>query len=419
MSIYGAMFSGVSGLNAQSGALGMIADNISNVNTIGYKSSRAMFSTLVTQAATQNHYTPGGVQVRPMQDLQRQGLLQSSVSNTDIALSGNGFFVVGSKADATHADEFLFTRAGAFQPNVNGNLVNTAGYFLQGWPVDSNGTPIGNTSVLSSVETVNIGSLTGTARATTGVTMNLNLPSASSVGDTFQATAQIFDSLGNAHDLTLAFTKTADNNWDYAVTDPTLSETGATSGTVTGGAAGSVSFNGDGTPAAFVLPAVDVTWTIGGASPSTVAVDLGTVGASDGITQFAGDFSVFIDQDGVKFGQFSDVSIDENGLVIALFNNGERRPIYQLPVAQFANPDGLEARGGNAYIQSDRSGDLTLNAANTSGAGRVAASALEASTVDLADEFTNMIVTQRAYSASSKVINTADEMLEELLRIGN
>jgi flagellar hook protein FlgE len=147
-------------------------------------------------------------------------------------------------------------------------------------------------------------------------------------------------------------------------------------------------------------------------------VDVGTVNEADGVTQFASDFSInSIDQDGVRFGGFVGVNIDEKGIVTAVFDNGEQRPIYQIPLAVFDNPNGLEAVTGNAFRQTDRSGVLVLQQPDTGGTGEVASSALEASTVDLAEEFTKMITTQRAYSASARIITTADEMLEELIRI--
>ena len=176
MSIFGAMFSGVTGLNAQSQALGMIADNIANVNTIGYKGTSAQFFSLVTQAASRTTFTPGGVASSPAQGIDRQGLLQSSVSKTDIAIAGRGFFVVSQSATAG-SGQFLFTRAGSFDPDQNGNLVNTAGYFLQGWPLTDGTTLPTNTSTLSSVETVNVANLAGTATPTSTVNLSLNLPS--------------------------------------------------------------------------------------------------------------------------------------------------------------------------------------------------------------------------------------------------
>ena len=224
MSIFGAMFSGVTGLSANSQALGMIADNISNVNTIGYKSVAARFSTLVTQQAS-SKYTPGGVQASPLQHVDRQGLLQSSSSNTDIAIAGAGFFVVNQTA-ASGNGQFLFTRAGSFDTDQNGDLVNTAGYYLQGWPLINGTTLPSNTSTLSSVQTVNVANLAGTATPTSSVTLVLNLPStAPAAAGGGQINASISSTLlGGITDIDYKTFGTLNNNAriDYVVAGSTM-----------------------------------------------------------------------------------------------------------------------------------------------------------------------------------------------------
>lgn len=419
MSIFGAMFSGVSGLNATSQALGMIADNISNVNTVGYKGTSAQFSTLVTQSATRTTFSPGGVISLPSAAVDRQGLLQATTSKTDIAVAGAGLFVVNeSAASGVLGNEFFFTRAGSFSADENGDYVNTAGYFLQGWPLTSAGALPANTTVLTGVQTVNASSFSGTAQATTGITLGINLPSTAAIGDTHSATVQVFDSLGNAHDLQVDFVKAGANSWTVNIQDPVLAGTTTVSGTVTAPVVRTITFNGDGTPNVITLPNIDVTaWTTG-ASNSAITIGGGTANQTDGITQFAGQFSVSrLDQNGLPFGQFTGIGINEKGIVTAIFDNGRQLDIFQIPIAVFPNANGLEAVNGNAYRQSNSSGNLLLQQANSGGAGAVASSALEASTVDLAEEFTKLITTQRAYSASAKIITTADEMLEELIRI--
>lgn len=415
MSLYGALYAGVSGLSAQANAIGIISDNIANVNTVGYKGTSARFSTLVTQQATQTLHSPGGVKSQPFNHIDQQGLLQASASATDIAIAGNGFFVVNESANPGVGDEYLFTRAGSFFPNQNGDLVNTAGFFLQGYNL-ANGPATTSASTVTGLETVNVADLAGSATRTSEIEIGLNLPSTAAVGDTETLTIQVFDSLGNSHDLDLVFEKTADNAWDITPQDPTLTSSGAASGNVTSGA-GSITFV-DGLPATITMPDIDITWTIGGATNSSIAVDAGALGQPNGITQFSGEFTVRkSNQNGVSFGNFSGVSISEEGIVTALFDNGETLDIYQLPIATFQSPNGLSAESGNVYQQTSRSGPFLLNLPQLGGAGTVAPSSLEASTVDLADEFTNMIVVQRAYSASAEIITTADEMLEELIRI--
>jgi len=417
MSIYGAMFAGVSGLTAQSNALGMISDNIANVNTIGYKGTSARFSTLVTQAATQTTHTPGGVSSSPYSFINRQGLLQGSSSGTDLAVAGQGFFVVNESANPGFGDDFYFTRAGSFNPDQNGNLVNAAGYYLQGYNL-RNGTPPPSASTFTGMETVNISNLSGSAAASTFIGLGVNLPSTAAVTDTHSVTAQVFDSLGNAHDMNITFTKTAANEWSWAASDPTLDGGATSSGTAVG--SGNIIFDTDGTPLTIspTPPSITLSGFTTGAGNASIALDLGTIGGTDGLTQFAGNFTISnIDQDGVRFGNYTGINISDQGIVTALFDNGQRLDIYQLPLGMFRNPNGLESKSGNVYLETDRSGNFQLNLAGNGGAGDIVPGALEASTVDLAEEFTKMIITQRAYSANTKVITTADEMLDELIRV--
>ncbi|MEM7169520.1 MAG: flagellar hook protein FlgE [Pseudomonadota bacterium] len=415
MSLYGALFSGVSGLAAQSNALGIISDNIANVNTVGYKTSITRFSSLVTQEVSVTRHSSGGVISSAYANVDQQGLLQSTASGTDLAIAGDGFFVVNENANPTVGSNYLFTRAGQFTPDENGDLVNAAGFYLQGYNMRTNPNPPPSASTFTGLETVNVSNLSGNAESTANLSMDVNLPSTAAVGDTHTVTMQIFDSLGNPHDLDINFTKTGINTWDFGSSDP-VSE-GAVTGTSAG--AGNLVFAPDGTPSAinFTTPFTVNGWTTGAAN-SAFTLDLGTAGSTDGLTQFAGEFAITdIDQDGVRFGVFTGVTINEEGIVTALFDNGQNQDIFRMPLGMFNNPNGLNHLTGNAYQQTDDSGNFQLSLATTNGAGSVSASTLESSTVDLADEFTNMIVTQRAYSASARTITTADDMLEELIRI--
>lgn len=219
MSIYGAMFSGVSAMNANSQAMGVLSDNISNLNTIGYKHTESRFSTLVTRAATSTAYSPGGMKMTPTQQIGRQGLLQSSSSATDIAISGIGMIVVNEATTPGSGDRYLYSRAGQFEINKDGYLVNTGGYFLQGWPttttgafdVDQNGVADASApdpTSLSSLKSVKVTAVTGTAQPTTAVTLGLTLPATAAVAATESLTVKIYDSLGVAHNMAMQWTKT-------------------------------------------------------------------------------------------------------------------------------------------------------------------------------------------------------------------
>ncbi len=415
MSLYGALFTGVSGLNAQSNAIGIISDNIANVNTVGYKNIETRFSSLVTREVTLTEHSPGGVLSSPFFAIDQQGLLQATSNVTDLAITGEGFFVVNEDSLPGVGSNYFFTRAGQFTADKDGNLRNAAGYFLQGFDIRNGNTAPPSSSTFSNLSTVNVNNLSGTATATTGIELDLNLPSTAAVNDAFTVTTQVFDSLGNPHDFDITFTKTGTNAWSFAANDPTLS--GVTTGTAAG--AGTIAFNTDGTPGTITTttPFAVTGWTTGAAN-SSLTLDLGTVNTSEGVTQFASDFTITkILQDGVRFGVFAGINIGADGIITALFDNGQQRDIYHLPLANFPNVNGLEQTGGNAYQQTDRSGTFLLNLVGQGTVGSFTPSALEASTVDLATEFTNMIVTQRAYSANARVITTADDMLEELIRL--
>jgi flagellar hook protein FlgE len=444
MSIYGAMYSGVSGLKAQSNAMGIISDNISNVNTVGYKGSKASFETLVTQAATQTTYTPGGVGSKPLQGVDIQGLLQGTSNATDLAISGNGMFVVNESAEPNVGDDMMFTRAGEFRPDENGNLRNSAGFYLQGWELDDDGNLPPAQQTIESVETVNVSNLSGLPRQTTEFAAGANLPSdapantATLLADgapvpatpnwtpdsVYQSSGQIFDSLGNAHTLNFYFQKTAAGDWDVFAQADGMNLNGAGDGNLSQ-LFGGITFNGDGSPGSPLTSTLQIDGFPGtnnnaltGPNPGghEIELDFGSQDEFDGLTNFSSDFTGFteLNQNGLKFGNFTGINVNDEGVVTAVFDNGRRKDIYQLPIAMFSNVNGLEERSGNAYLQTGESGNLLLAEAGVGGAGDVAPSALEQSTVDLAEEFTRMITTQRAYSASTKVITTSDEMLQEL-----
>ncbi len=742
MSIFGAMQSGISGLAAQSSAMGAISDNIVNVNTVGYKGANTSFQTLVTKQTTTSRYSPGGVQPSAKQGINVQGLLASVSSSTSLAISGQGYFVVNQAANPGEGDLWAYTRAGDFDIDNNGYLRNTGGFYAQGWSLlpwdknpnatvvningidymkayyDANGKVVYiNDNIVDNrnLRPINLNTIGGTATATKQINFGANLPSGDPIydasnpeaGGRHSVSALIYDSLGNASNLSLTYTKESSNGWglsasipsgasnivlsgsrethgdivsdvyyaagqleftsipsngstisitsggktytfeflstDGAVAQPgnigvdistgitsasdfankfleslkenmpganrfsvngnkieivqsisgealtidaskTLAcvqsaanpnlETGIATGifeipaidedikncgridftssekddyvnstikvgdktyTLVDGGAGpdqidissafdgdvnpgatiaelvvkqlkndsveperftasgssieilptstgpdikitvnnvngdsaitgrirstepqgwsdigngteytlsntfnvngtevetgaivpSVRFNADGTPKYFFVDEASIQWANGAQNMdggygqgTTITINAGNIGTNDGLTNLSGDFTTnYITQDGAKFGSYSGVSVSDDGVVTALFDNGETRPIAILPLATFANANGLEALTGNAWIETDYSGEALLKRPGTNGAGEIAASSVEQSTVDLATEFSNMIVTQRAYSAATKIITTADEMLDELTRM--
>jgi flagellar hook protein FlgE len=431
MSLYGALFTGVAGLNANSRALSVTSTNIANVNTVGYKGSKTEFETLIVSGSGSENFSTGGVKGEAFRQVSKQGDLQTTGVSTDLAVSGSGFFPVTELPLADPAvSDLLFTRAGSFAKDASGRLVNSAGYFLQGWELDANGNVPTNSADLT---VINLSNVTGTAEATTTAKVRANLRStqtavgaytagqlnSGAVAPHFETSFEVYDGQGGAQPIRLSTVKTGANTWAYEmIYDGPAANIGGAGNNPIG--TGVITFNTDGTIA---TPAAPVNITIpyaasSGLSPQTIAVNLGAPGQADGVTQFDTASTLYsTNVNGALFGGLSGVRVDSDGFVIALFDNGVEKKIYKVPVATFTNPDGLVPLSGNAYRRSVESGDVALKEAKNGGAGSVAAAALEQSTVDLGKEFSDMIVIQRAYSAASKIIMTADEMLEELTRL--
>lgn len=428
MSILGALYAAVSGLNADSNALGIISDNIANSDTTGYKETSTDFSTLVTQNGDPSLYSPGGVQSSPFYNVTQQGVLQSESSPTDLAVSGQGFFVVNANSNST--DAMAFTRAGNFTVDANGNLVNSAGEYLQGQPLTyAQSEGLANNSItptdipvssLDALQTVNVTSTAGTAVATANVSLKDNLPADGTSAESVQF--PVYDSLGVAHQMTLTFTPTGTaNQWSVAAS---LANAGTSTVTIAHGD-NIIQFNSDGSingagTTFNTASAMSIAWdptVSSGTSPQTISFDVGANGSTTQMTQQGTSFTTGqTDQDGVAFGSFSGVTVGTDGIVTANYDNGLSRAIYILPVATFNNPDGLQGVSGNAYEATNASGNVLLRQSGQGSAGTITPSSLENSTVDIATEFSNLIITQRAYEANSKVVTTADQMLQDLIQ---
>lgn len=696
MSILGALQAGVSGLSAQSTAMGAVADNIANMNTVGYKNNNVSFSSLVTKQVSSNKYSAGGVQPHSSQEITKQGLLTSVSSSTSLAISGSGYFVVNSSnlGDGTWA----YTRAGDFNIDETGYLVNSGGYYIQAWSlmpwdgtadaalVEINGITymkaykddLGQTRYINdnivdynNLKGINLSNIGGTATPTTQISFGANLPSSTPIGDTHSVSTLVYDSLGNPANISLNYNKTAANAWNLDTsipsgtsavnlytndglvfssiaqmeftdvpsegstisignktfkftstpanptdvdissgefstvlknflasiqqnirdggrfkinnnsiiaeqsltgealnfdcsgclacvqsasdisqasglpsgkfvlnaidpsltnaayidfnaitdgdtltidginftftTDATLESTdnqkyimltgntvedvkslvgaihnssvaeperfvasgitmniipsstgasinvtenindwvafykqGAGNGNMTdisntftydgitqlGSKIPAVMFNSNGTPKEINVNSMEILWA-NGAQDMTgdiangdgvkITLRMGNENTSSGLTSLSGNFSTsYINQDGATFGSYSGVTVGDDGIVTAVFSNGETVPIAVIPLAMFTNANGMEALNNNVWIATTESGAPLLTSARSGGAGEIAASSLESSTVDLATEFSNMIIVQRAYSAAGKIITTSDEMLQEL-----
>ncbi|MDP1632259.1 MAG: flagellar hook protein FlgE [Caulobacter sp.] len=466
MSINSAMLAGVTGLVSNSQALAAVSDNIANVNTVGYKRSQSNFGTLVSSRGANAAYAAGGVTATTRRFITAQGLPMQTSSATDLAISGQGFFVVTEKAENLQStDVRSFTRAGSFQLDNQGYLRNDAGLYLQGWLVDSAGAIVTDPSDITRLQAINVSSVGGAAEQTTRITVNANLKSSQTlspdlgvydptlnsmamydpdlgtgVRPDFSVQVPVSDSKGGKRTVQIDFLKGANpNEWHAEIRAIPASDVETGAGLTNGQlASGLVVFTPDGrldatattlfpdpdnpilgfqASAAAAPGAGEFKWAAGlGVGGQDIRLDLG--GAAGGITQFDSQSLVqSVATNGTAFGNLTNIEIDERGYVTAIFDNGISRQIAQVAVATFPNPDGLIPVNGNAYRVSQQSGTYNFKTAGSGGAGLISPSTLEASTVDLSEEFTNLIITQRAYSASSKIITTADQMMEELLNI--
>ena len=405
MGILTTMFSAVSGLNTYGNAMSVIGNNIANVGTAGFKSSRASFADLVS-ASIGGGGTTGQVGLGVFLNDVQTSFVQGSLSNTgntlDLAIDGNGFFNVRDTAGT-----MSYSRAGQFQVNNLGEIVDPSGRFLQGYQASATGVILGTVGNI----TLSTATIAPQASSTAAVEANLNAASTvpATAFDTTDATTYnfsngmtIYDSLGAQHQLRLYYVKSAANTWnlhsqiDGGATTAQTNLVFNTSGVLTGGGAQT-----------FSLPI-----TGGAATPLSVAMDLSN------ITQF-GSVSSLTDQtqDGYTSGSFKSLSIDEEGRVVAQFTNGQTRTLSQVVLSRFTNPNGLTRSGENGFAETIDSGAALDGAPKNNGLGRLIPQTIEQSNVDLGKEFVDMIITQRAFQANSRAITTSDEMLQELVNL--
>ena len=412
-----AMYSAVSGVQAHQTRLDVIGNNIANVNTVGYKAARATFSDQLSQTfrgATRPQGDRGGintmqvglgVRLGSITTQQTQGALQQTGRPADLSIQGNGFFMVSDGAAAQ------YTRDGGFTLDSDGNLVSaTTGMKLLGWPADASGD-IDTKAAVTAASSIRIPSGTLTAvRATTKVDFGGNLDAKAAVGDTYTRSARVFDSLGNSHDVSFKFQRAnavapAAATWDF-----TTSVDGGAFSTAGGPNSGSLNFDATG-------KLTGATGTVsftppGGASAVDITPSFGDM------SQLAGAYTASaIGQDGFPYGTLQSFAITEDGTVTGIFSNGLNRDLGRVAIAQFANPSGLEKAGSNLFRTTGNSGDAQVTVAGLSGAGRISAGFLEQSNVNLADEFTSMIVTQRGFQANTKMVTASDEILQDLIQM--
>jgi flagellar hook protein FlgE len=405
----------LSALSATSTAVDVVGNNLANLNTAAFKTSSVVFHDLVTQSMGLGETQVGLGVARPLTMRQfAQGALQSSSGTLDAAIQGDGFFILKDTSGST-----LYTRAGNFHTDSSGNLLTATGEYVQGWTeaggvVDTNGA-IGN--IVVPVGTVR------PPKATTSFNFSLNLNSDGVVGNasgTFSTPVEVVDSLGTSHVLTVTFTKTAANEWGYEITIPGADVSAGTAGTPYSLATGSVTFDDTGVLSSPALSGGPVSFAVAGLN--TGAADLSidwSLYASDGtpkLTQYAQTSAVAaVSQNGLPASQLVKVGLSDGGQILAQYSNGEQRVVGQLALAAIRNSDSLMAVGNNTYQLTARTATPAVGLPGTGGRGKVLGSSLESSTVDIAQEFTNLIVLQRGYQANARVVTAVDEISQETI----
>jgi flagellar hook protein FlgE len=403
------MFSAISGLRAHQVMMDEIGNNIANVNTVGFKTGRVNFQDILSQTFRGASAPQGGlgsinpaqvglgVTVAGIDVIMTQGNLQSTGRLTDMAIQGDGLFVVND------GSRQYFTRDGSFDIGLGGNLINSAsGLKVQGWNANAAGAV--DTTTAPTDVIIPLGTRT-TALASSAGTVTGNLDAAAAVGDTSTTTLTAIDSLGVSHSVQVTYTKTAANAWSWAAsTDPT--DTAASTAS-----AGTITFNSDGTYAGSTGSPISVALTNGATSPLSVNVDMSAM------TGYQGTSTVNAQVDGFTSGTLVTFTIGNAGDVTGVFSNGQTQLLGQIAMASFVNAGGLLRQGQNLYAASSASGGPAIGIPGTGGRGTVTTGSLEMSNVDLATQFTSMITAERGFQANGKVITTSDEMLQDLVNL--
>jgi flagellar hook protein FlgE len=436
MSLYSSMNTALSGMSAQSRALGHISDNVANSQTVGFKRTDTNFVSYISESNSEVH-RPGTVLARPDFTNQVQGTIEQVENPLAMAISGQGFFTaalpVGKDADGniTFDARNFYTRAGDFNRDSEGYMVNGSGYVLQGWPVTD--------SVVDKTQLVPI--QIQEDAFTPSPTQELDfIGNLSAGGTTNQSTSiQVIDSLGSSRQLTLTFAPSAapnDNTWTLSINAPGAVPPALGSINVLFGQdpAGVADDQPDGTLAQFTTPTGTLLGSVAATgSPATVTfqadfgqglqtmtLNLGSYGVSGGLTQFAQGTGLSVnsfEQDGIPIGAFSSVTTQKNGDIRINYDNGQSRTVARVPVTVFKDADKLEHLDGQAFLRTTESGEARVVEAGEDGAGLLSTRAVERSNVDIATEFSKLILAQRAYSANTRIVTTVDELLQETLNM--
>ncbi|MEP5155147.1 flagellar hook-basal body complex protein [Planktotalea sp.] len=431
MTISSSLNAGVAGLNANATRLSTISDNIANASTYGYKQATTDFHSMVisSRGAT---YSAGGVRTTTQRLIDERGSLVATSNPTDLAVRGGGMLPVALASEVDNANgspQMFLSTTGSFRTDADGYLESPSGMVLMGWPALADGTiPAYPRDTQDALEPVKLNVNQFTGEPTTAIDIAVNLPAtqteADSVGDLQQLSIEYYDNLGTSENLKMEFAPTVlasgtSNEWTLTIKDTAQDDAVVGEYTLvfddsrtSGGTLLSVAtVNGGGYDSATGAMIVDV-------AGGPIELNIGTVGSPDGLTQLSDSFApVSISKDGSPVGNMTAVEVDANGYVHAFFDTGITRTIYQVPLVDVPNPNGMVALDNQTYLPSPDSGSFFLWNAGDGPTGDIVAYAREESTTDVAAELTSMIQTQRAYTSNAKVIQTVDEMLQETTNI--
>ncbi|MCJ8506421.1 flagellar hook protein FlgE [Rhizobium lemnae] len=404
MSLYGTMRTGVSGMNAQANRLSTVGDNIANASTAGYKKSSTQFSSMILPSS-EGSYNSGGVNTTVRYSINDQGAFSYTTSSTDLAIDGDGFFIVAG-ADGT---DYL-TRAGNFEVQENGTLQNSAGFTLMGYPYKANEDPTIVINGFEGLTEINVTSGGMTATPSTEGLVAGNLPAKEAIGYKKSSSLVAYDSQGNGRLLNLTYEKTNDNEWELSVdftdsgTPPVTTNLSTT--TLTFDAKGKLT-----APTAPITTTAIPSTSLGGAELGALDIDLSK------LSQLGAAYSITGNINGQGASAVDKVEISKDGVVSILYKNGQSVPTYRIAMANVQSPNNLRPLAGNVYSQSNDSGVVVMGYAGSVGYGNILSGALEDSNVDIAEELTTMIESQRSYTANSKVFQTGSELLDVLVNL--
>lgn len=417
MGLYGVMTTSVSGMAAQADRMGTVADNIANVNTTGYKRASTEFSTLVPEARI-TEYTPGSVQTHVRRGVTEQGGLSYTRSPTDLAINGNGFFMVQDSNGTPY-----MTRAGSFVPDSSGELVNAGGFKLLGYNLLSGdlSSIVNSSAGLEVVGTANLGLKASPSNAAklqfnlpsnASVTAAANLPSANASTAAYEGKTSLvtYDNLGNEVILDVYTTKSAASTWEVSAYDRSTADSSG-SFPYSSGPLATTTLSFDPTTGQLATSSA-TTQTVAVPNGSSVVIDFAKS------TQLAADYIVQnAEVNGNPPAKVTNLEISKAGIVTAVYDNGTRVDAFKIPLVNVASPDNLTVIGGNVFSPNSESGDLQIGIAGTASLGNIVSGALERPTVDLATELTTMVEAQRSYTANSKVFQTGSELLDVLVNL--